>query len=95
MMIEITSVTLRNKIVTIDAVDVSDENLMHMERVRDDGFEKEVCFKFDTTQQPDLKYLNSFLHRQKATRNCSTWGQALQAIVGTHTMISGKYRVWE
>lgn len=95
MTVEITDVSLNNKIVTITAIDVSEENLQRLERVRDDGFEKEVCYVFDTTDREAFQYLYKFMHRQKITNGCVNWGQALQAIIGTHTTISGKYRVLE
>lgn len=95
MTVEIVDASVKNKIVTINAIDVSEENLQRLERERDDGFEKEVSFVFDTTDKKTLLYLQNFMRRQKITSGCNTWGQALQAIAGTHTSISGKYRVWD
>ena len=95
MMIEITSVSLNQGVVNIFAIDVSEENLQRLERTRDDGFEQEVEFVFDTHQKEHFLYLNRWLRKQKATKGCSTWGEALHSILGTITTISAKYRNWE
>ena len=42
MTIEVVSISITNKIVTITALDVSEEHLQWIERSRNDGFEKEV-----------------------------------------------------
>lgn len=95
-MIEITSVSLNQGVVNILAIDVSEENLQRLERTRDDGFEQEVEFVFDTHQKEHFLYLNRWLRKQKATKGCSTWGgEALHSILGTITTISAKYRNWE
>lgn len=73
-MIEITSVSLNQGVVNILAIDVSEENLQRLERTRDDGFEQEVEFVFDTHQKEHFLYLNRWLRKQKATKGCSTWG---------------------
>ena len=94
MLVEILSVSIKKGIVEIQALDVSEENLARMERMRDDMNNPEITFLLDTREG---KVLNNWLHRQKAVRKqeCTTWGQALQAVVGTITTISGKYRSWE
>lgn len=94
-MIEITAVSLSKGIVTIEAIDISEENLQKLERTRDDGFEKEVKFEFDTHDPEVQTYLYYWLKRQKSTKGCETWGMALQAVLGTHVSISQKYRSWE
>lgn len=97
MLVEILSVSLRNGIVEISALDVSEENLSRMERVRDDMDNPEITFLLDTREGKALTYLRNWLNSQKAVRRneCHTWGQALQSVVGTITIISGKYRSWE
>ena len=97
MLVEILSVSLNKGVVEIQALDVSEENLNRMERMRDDMNNPEITFLLDTREGKVLTYLNNWLHRQKAVRKqeCTTWGQALQAVVGTITTISGKYRSWE
>ena len=97
MLVEILSVTLKKGIVEIQALDVSEENLSRMERMRDDMNNPELTFLLDTREEKVLMYLNNWLHRQKAVRKqeCTTWGQALQAVVGTITTRSGNYRSWE
>lgn len=83
MLVEILSVTLKKGIVEIQALDVSEENLSRMERMRDDMNNPELTFLLDTREEKVLMYLNNWLHRQKAVRKqeCTTWGQALQAVV--------------
>lgn len=95
MTVEITSFSINSGIVTISGIDCSEENLQRIMRNRDDGAEQEVEFLFDTTQYKDLKNLVYWMHRQKATNGCHTWGEALNALRGTVTDISSKYRNWE
>lgn len=95
MDIEITSAEIRDGIVTITGIDVSEENLRRMERMRDDGAEMEVKFCFDSREPKELKYLHDWLKRQKAVRNRNTWGEALNSIIGTITVIGRKYRSWD
>lgn len=95
MTVEITSVNLNDGVVTITAIDCSEENLQRLERLRDDGIEREVKFLIDTHNQKDYCYLSRWLKRQKATAQARTWGEALHSIYGTVTTINGKYRVWD
>lgn len=95
MDIEIISVEVNNGIVFIMAIDVSDENLRRMERLRDDAAEKEVLFKVDSHNEKDYKYLRKWLKEQKATEESETWGEALKSIIGTITTIAPRYRSWE
>lgn len=94
MLIEITGVSLENGIVRIYGTDCSEENLQRIERIRDDGFEEEITFLIDTTQAKEQLQLYRWLKHQKATRKAKTYGEALQATIGTITTISGKYRDW-
>ena len=95
MTIEVVSISITNKIVTITALDVSEEHLQWIERSRNDGFEKEVEYSFDTKDPVQRKYLYYFLKNQKAARNSETWGEAIRSIVGTISQSPvSKYRVW-
>lgn len=91
MTVEITSVSLNQGVVVIQAIDCSEENLQRMQRIREDCIERELCFVFDTKQKNDYVYLRKWLHRQKATKDAKTWGEALHAVYGTITTISGKF----
>jgi hypothetical protein len=93
MYVEIESVELKDKVVNIYATDISEENLQRMERMRDDGFERILHFVFDTREKKSLTYLHDFLKRQKAVKEADphTWGEALQAVQGRVTCISGRY----
>lgn len=95
MTVEIQSVGLKNGIVTISAVDCSEEHLQYLERNRDDGVEKEIQFSFDTRCHSHYLALRSWLKHQKAAGQSDTWGEALASVVGIVTTINGKYRVWE
>lgn len=97
MLIEILSVSLQKGIVKISAFDVSEENLSRMERRRDDMDNPELTFILDTKDKKTQEYLRNWLHSQKIIlkNECKTWGQALQAVVGTVTTISGYYRSWD
>lgn len=99
MTIEITDISLDEEhVVTIEGIDVSEEHLQRLERIRDDGFERELTFRIDTAgpeNRTSRKYFHTWIHRQKATKSCSTYGEALRAVVGTVTTISGKYLILE
>lgn len=95
MTVEIVGVELSNRIVTITAVDCSEERLQYMKRMRDDGFESKAVFVYDTTQFSALCDLRYWLMRQKATKGSKTYGEALHSILGTVTTISSKYRVYD
>lgn len=94
MDIEIISVEIKKGIVMITGIDVSDENLRRMERMKDDGMQTEVTFCFDSHQSKDLQYLYNWLKRQKAAKGATTWGEALHKTIGTITVIAKKYRSW-
>ena len=93
MTIEITSATIHNKIVEIEANDVSEEHLQRIERTRDDGFERELLFTFDLRNKEQNIYIFKFLRRQKRVqeKKPSLLIDALQCTVGTVTSMSGKY----
>lgn len=93
MLIEITSYSVEKGIVSIEAIDCSEENLQRLERVRDDGIPKELIFIFDTSSKNDFTYLYNWLHHQKVVKeqNPKTWGEALNSVRGIVTTISGKY----
>lgn len=97
MTIEITGAYITEGVVFITAVDASDEHLQYLERVRDDGVEKEMQFIFDTRLSAEFQALHRWLHKQKATKTSHTYGDALMAIIGTITDSYGigSYRVWE
>lgn len=87
MTIEITGVSIREGIVSIYATDISEENLQRMERLRDDSFERELTYVFDTRkEEKTFTYLYKYVRKQKCTRGCTTWGEALHSLVGIHTM---------
>ena len=54
MTIEVTSTSICSGIVRIYGIDCSEENLQRMERIRDDGTEREVVFVFDTKMIKNL-----------------------------------------
>ena len=92
MTIEIEEVTVKDGIVRITALNCSEENLQKLERLRDDGYQKELQFVFDTrNNKSDCIYLTYWLHHQKVTAGCKTYGEAFYRIRGTVTTISGKY----
>ncbi len=97
MTVDIISAEIADGIVSFEAVDSSEENLMRMERIRDDGFERTVRFVFDTSEPKTFKYLYHWLHSQKIIkeRNPKTYGEAVQAVVGTRVNINGHYREWD
>lgn len=81
-----------NYIVHITALNCSEENLQKLERLRDDCYQKELQFVFDTrNNKSDCIYLTYWLHHQKVTAGCKTYGEAFYRIRGTVTTISGKY----
>lgn len=95
MLVEIVSTQLKDGIVKMSAIDCSEENLQRLERIRDDGIEKEVEFLFDTHNRKCCRDFYKWMKSQKAVSQAGTWGEALSAVVGTVTTISNRYRVWE
>ena len=65
MDIEIISVEIKKGIVMITGIDVSDENLRRMERMKDDGMQTEVTFCFDSINR---KIYNIFITGLNAKR---------------------------
>ena len=76
---------LSHGVVTITVIDCSEEHLQYMERYRDDGFEKQLEFVFDTTSRQQFPYFRKWMKEQKAAKQAITWGDALSAIIGTVT----------
>lgn len=99
MTIEIISASIISKhAIQITAINCSEEHFERMQRLRDDGVEQEIQYYFDSTAEPKAFYvLRKWLQKQKATAKAETWGEALQAVVGTITESYGigKYRVME
>lgn len=54
MLVEILSVSIKKGIVEIQALDVSEENLARMERMRDDMNNPEITFLLDTREEQDF-----------------------------------------
>lgn len=90
--VEINSVQMQKGFITISCNDVSHENSDRFDRVRIEDTEREVTFVFDSHDFKDFEYLSSWLHSQKASKGASTWGEALNSIIGTRTQISSKFR---
>lgn len=98
MTVEVTSVNIqRGGVVTISCVDVSEENLQRIERVRDDGFQKEINLVIDTKDKKAFYSLRSWMLKQACTAGKKTWGTALLSVVGTITDLYGisRFRVRE
>ncbi len=95
MLVEIVSAMIRERVVYITAIDVSEEHLQRIERSRDDVPDKDIDFVFDTKDFYQQKYIYKWLKRQKVTENASTWGEALRNTQGTIVTISSKYRVFD
>lgn len=95
MDVEIIGTRIEKGIAIITVIDVSEENLRKMERLRGDTFDHEMEFRFDTHEMEDLEYLWKWLKRQKVTKGCKTWGEALHSTIGTITVIAPRYRSWE
>lgn len=92
MDVEILDVQIKKGIVIIECNDVSEENLRRLERLRDDGVEESITFEFDTHIPKVQKDLHMWLRSQKATKESTTWGEALKSVIGTITVIPRKYR---
>lgn len=99
MTIEIISASITSRhSIEITAIDCSEENFARMQRLRDDSCEQEIQYCFDSTSNSKAFYvLRKWLQKQKTTAKAETWGEALQAVVGTITDSYGigKYRVMD
>ena len=96
MTIEITKAYLdAEKFVHIEAIDVSEERMMYLERWRED-VEETIEFVFDSKNFKTFRYLRRWCKNQKATANCKTWGEVLQSLEGIITEGPSRYyRRWE
>ncbi len=91
MTVEITGFSFINKELHLFATNADERHLQILERNRfDDGSEQELEFIFD---KDNINYLYKWLKRQKAVKTAApkTLGQAVNAVLGTVTTLSGKY----
>ncbi len=92
MTVEITSATMDQGVIIIEAIDCRDETLQRIERYRDDYIVRELTFVFDTkNDQKAFRYFIHWLKDQRAVKGCRTYGDAFRSIIGTITDISGRY----
>lgn len=94
MTIEITSYERKDYVITLEAENCDELNLMRLERQRDDYTQRMVYFVFDLRERCDQEYLRGLLKRQKAVKNqeCRTWDSAGNAIVGTRIQIDKRWQ---
>ena len=72
----------KDKVIHIYGQAINDLRKCRDERGRTDRVPmKEFCFR--TREKEHLKYAVWFLHDQVTTKRCKTYGEAVQAIVGT------------
>lgn len=91
MTVEITGYSFIAGECHIFANDVDERHLQQLERNRyDDGSERELEFIFT---KEDYRYLYAWLKRQKPVKKAApdTFGEAVTALIGSITTISGKY----
>ena len=99
MTIEITDIRITDRelgTVRMTAIDCSEEHAQYFERYRDDGFEKEVIYEWNTKDSKQFYWFRWWLKHQKATKDAKTCGEAMKKVVGSIVESpSGRYRVWE
>ena len=90
-----------SKTIEILAIDTSQERLERLERNRVDR-DPEITFRICLESKKGYYYFMHWINSQKAVKDADsklptriTLFQALQAVTGTDTMISSKYRVYE
>ena len=84
----------KNKVLHIYGESVDDQRACRDERGRSDRIQQRH-FELDTRNKITQKYVVWFLHDQKTTKACKTYGEAVQAIVGTTVDIQKKYQVYD
>jgi len=91
-----TSITT-DHVVQLICQDVSDEHLQYLERVRDDLPQEDIVYEYDTSDPKQFWALRSWLKKQKATQkpDIKTWGQALNAVIGTVVEAPRWRRTWD
>lgn len=96
------SIDVKNQTLEITAIDNSQLRLDRLEENRASEEPEEIEFRIDLQNPRQFKYASYWLHEQKAVKEAQkrakkviTWGMAVAAVVGTCTMISSKYRVYE
>ena len=99
MTIKITSMKITDRAlgtVRMTATDCSEEHAQYLERYRDDGFEKELVYEWNTKDPTQQYWFRWWLKRQKATKDAKTFGEAMEKVIGTIVdSPSNRYRVWE
>lgn len=93
MTVGIIGFSIRDGIVTIETGNCDELNYQRLQRVRDGYIQRTIEFVFNTSIKNDFLYLRNFLKRQKKIKEQkpATWGEALNAVIGTVVNISGKY----
>ncbi len=91
MTVEVTGYSFVDGELHLFATDVDERRLQILERNHyDDGSERELEFVFT---KESFRYLYGWLKRQKVVKSAEpkTIGDAVRAIIGSITTISGKY----
>lgn len=92
MTIEITNVIYykETKVLVIDGIDAEKcRDLNTVARARDIEIHRQLVY--DTKEPAQYSYIDKWLHRQKITAGCQTYGEALKAVIGTITIIKPWY----
>lgn len=84
----------KDKVIHIFGESIDDLRRCRDERGRTDRIQMRE-FQFNTRNKYDLKYIVWLLHDQKTTQNCKTYGDAVQAIIGTTIDIKKTYQVFD
>ena len=95
MRVEITGVGLKEGIVVISCCDISEEHLLYIERMRDDGQPREFDLVIDSRDSKSFNSLRKWMKKQSCTQGKTTWGDALHSLIGTitDTYGVGRFRV--
>ena len=80
----------KNKVLHIWGPSIKDLRRCRDSREREDRIPWKY-FAFDTREPKALKYVVWLLHDQVVTKTCKTYGEAVQAIVGTGIDIRSEY----
>ena len=93
--IEMTIIDRMNGTVRMTAKNISEERIQFLERTRDDGFEEEVMFEWNTKDERQFRAMRKWLKQQKVTQSAKTFGEAMSFVSGITTESPAKkYRVW-
>lgn len=94
MRIEVFDARIKDKVIHIYGESIRDQRQARDDRARMDRLPM-IEFRINTLCRSGKEYAIKFLHDQAATKGSKTYGEAVQALIGTRVDIQKCYRVYD